>query len=132
VLRSTTGGALIATVPFILLALFAPQWVVAAFSSESNLLEQSYASLRVVALALLIAIPGEMWYTAVVGTGDTTAALVIELLVTIVMIGATWLAAIQLGWPMALVWLSLPIAWLVSLTASYGWMKSEIWKRVRV
>jgi MATE family multidrug resistance protein len=132
VLRSTTGGAVIATVPFILLALFAPQWVVSVFAAQSDLLGQSNASLRVVAVAMLIAIPAEMWFIAVEGAGDTAATLGIDLLLTVVMLGVTWLAAIHLAWPMSWVWLALPITWLVCLAASYGWMKSGIWKRLEV
>jgi putative MATE family efflux protein len=131
-LRSTTGGALIATVPFIALALLAPQWLLALFSSESDLLGQGNASLRVVALAMLIAIPAEMWLIAVEGTGDTAAALGIEFVLTLVMLGLTWLAAIHLAWPLAVVWLVMPITWLIGLTASYGWMKSGFWKRLEV
>ncbi len=33
---------------------------------------------------------------------------------------------------MALVWMSVPISWLVSLAMSYGWVKSGIWKRLEV
>jgi putative MATE family efflux protein len=132
VLRNTIAGAILATVPFIVVALFAPQWLVALFSPESGLLAQSNASLRVAALAMLIVIPAEMWYTAVVGTGDTAAALGIEVVITLVMLGLTWFAAILLAWPMALVWMSVPIACLVCLTISYGWMKSGIWKRLEV
>src|SRR5216110_841958 len=54
VLRSTTAGAILATVPFIVLALLAPQWLVAVFSSEADLLGQSDASLRVIGLAMLV------------------------------------------------------------------------------
>jgi len=132
VLRSATGGAALATVPFILLALVAPQWVVSLFGSETDLLGQSHTSLRVVAAAMLIAIPAEMWFTAVEGTGDTLASLGIDLLLTVVMLGVTWFAAIHLGWPMSGVWLALPITWLVCLAASYGWIKSGIWKRLEV
>jgi len=132
VLRSTILGAIIATVPFILLALFAPQWVVAVFAHESDLLGQGHASLRVVALAMLVAIPAHMWFTAVEGTGDTAAALGIDCLLTVVMLGVTYLAAIHFAWPMALVWLSVPITWLVCLMASYGWIRSGIWKRLEV
>ena len=42
------------------------------------------------------------------------------------------LAAIHLAWPMALVWMSVPISWLVCLEISYGWVKSGIWKRLEV
>src|SRR5262245_48182415 len=131
-LKKTIAGAVLATVPFIVAALVAPQWLAAVFAPGEELLGPSSASLRVVALAMLIAIPGELWFTAVMGTGDTVAALAIELLLTLVMLGLTWFAAIQLAWPMALVWFSVPIASLVCLAASYGWMKSGIWKRLEV
>lgn len=132
VMRSTTGGAVLATLPFILLALFAPQWIVWVFSSEPDLLGQSYTGLRIVALTMLIAIPAEMWLIAVEGTGDTAAALGIDLLLTVVMLGVTWFTAVQLGWPMAMTWIALPITWLIGLGASYGWMKSRIWERLEV
>ncbi len=131
-LRSTTGGAILATVPFIALALLAPQWVTGAFLPGSDLLGQSNASLRVVALAMLIAIPAQMWFTAVEGTGDTAAALGIEVVLTVVMVSLTWLAAIQFSLPLAVIWLAVPATKLVCLAASYGWMKSGIWKRLEV
>ena len=131
-LRSTIGGAIIATVPLLALAVVAPGWVTAAFAPSADLLGQSNASLRVVALAMLIGIPAQMWLTAVEGTGDTAAALGIEFILTIVMVTLTWLAASQFGWPLALIWLAIPATKLVGLTASYGGMKSGIWKRLEV
>jgi len=49
---------------------------------------------------------------------------------SMVMLCLTWFLAIYLAWPMSLVWLAVPIAWLVSLAVSYGWIKSGIWKRL--
>jgi len=132
VLRSTTAGAILATVPFIVLALFAPQWLVGVFSPGADLLGQSDASLRVIGLAMLVAIPGQMWFTAVESTGDTTAALGIDFLLTVVMLGITYLAAIHLSCSMALIWLSIPITWVLCLAMCYGWMKSGIWRRLEV
>src|SRR5262249_2518145 len=132
VVRATIYGAILATVPFILLALVAPQWVVAVFTHESGVIGDGYASLRVVALAMLVAIPAHIWFTAVEGTGDTLAALGIDFLLTVVMRGAAYLAAIQFGWPMSLVWLSVPVTWLVCLAVCYGWMKSGFWKRLEL
>jgi len=131
-LSSTTRGAILVTIPFIALVVFAPQWVSGIFSPESGLLNESNASLRVVALAMLVAIPAQMWLTAVEGTGDTAAALGIEVVLTIVMVGLTWLTAMHYNWPLALVWLAVPATKLVCLTASYSWMKSGIWKRLEV
>ncbi len=90
------------------------------------------ASLRVVALAMLVVIPGEMWFVAVSGTGDTAAALGIELILTATMVGIAYLTAVPLAWPIEIVWLSLPIAWSVCLLISYMWMKSRIWGRLEI
>jgi Na+-driven multidrug efflux pump len=81
---------------------------------------------------MLIAIPGAMWYAAVLGTGDTVAALGIELVLSLTMLGLVYLIAIRLGWPLALVWLSVPASWLVCLTISYAWVKSGIWQRLEL
>jgi putative MATE family efflux protein len=132
VLKGTTGGALLATVPFILLALIVPQWLLAVFSHEAAIVGQGNASMRVVGLAMLVAIPAQMWFTAVEATGDTAAALGIDFLLTLVMLGLTYLVAIHFAWPLAVVWLAVPITWLVCLTFSYGWIKSGIWKRLEV
>ncbi len=132
VLRDATGGAILATLPFIAIALLVPRWLLAVFSPESALLAESGASLRVVALAMLIVIPGEMWFAAVSGTGDTAAALGIELVLTLTMLGTGYFAAIHLAGPVELAWVSLPIAWLVCLTISYGWVKSGIWRRLEI
>jgi len=131
-LRSATGGALLVTGPFLVLALLAPEWVVAAFSPSAELLSDSNASLRVVALAMLVVIPGHMWFTAVGGTGDTTAALGIELVLTLTTVALAYVAVVQLASPLAVVWLALPLGWLVCLAISYRWMKSGAWRRLEV
>ena len=41
-------------------------------------------------------------------------------------------AAIVLAWPLELIWVSMPIAWLVCLAISYGWVKAGIWKRLEI
>jgi putative MATE family efflux protein len=132
VLRSATGGAMLTTLPFVLLAFLAPQWLLAAFAPGEDLLGQSYASLRVVAVAMLIAVPAEMWFTAVEGTGDTLAALGIDFLLTLVMLGVAYCAAVHLGWPISLVWTAAPVTWLVCLAASYAWMRAGFWRRLEV
>jgi len=131
-LREAIGGALLVTAPFLLLALCVPRWFFGVFASEWGLLGNGGASLRVVALAMLVAIPGEMWFGAVLGTGDTLAALGIEIVLTATMLGIAYLTAIPLGWPVELVWLSVPIASAVSLFISYWWMKSRIWQRLEI
>jgi len=118
--------------PFLVAAVCAPRWFFALFAPEWGLFANGGASLRVVALAMLVAIPGEMWFGAVLGTGDTLAALGIEFAITVTMLGVAYVTAIPLGWPVAGIWLSLPIAWAVCLFISYWWMKSRIWQRLEI
>jgi putative MATE family efflux protein len=132
VLAAAIRGATIATVPFLIASVLVPQWVLAMFAPGAEVLAESCSSLRVVAIAMLIAIPGEMWFGAVVGTGDTKAALGIEGALTLVMLGLAWLAAIHMQWPQVLVWSSVPVASLVCLVLSWAWMKSGAWRRLEV
>jgi len=106
--------------------------VLCRVAPEWGLFANGRASLRVVALAMLVAIPGEMWFGAVLGTGDTLAALGIEFVLTATMLGIAYLTAMPLGWPVEWVWLSLPIAWAVVLFISYLWMRSRMWQRVHI
>jgi MATE family multidrug resistance protein len=130
VVRESIMAAGLVSLPLMTIALVAPEWVLSAFALDGAMLHAGAASLRVVALAMLIVVPAEMWLTAVLGTGDTPAALGIEILLTIVMLGATYVAAVLLSGSLALVWCSLGLASLVALVASYGWMKSGNWRRV--
>jgi len=132
VLRDAIGGATLATLPFIVATLLVPQWILAVFAPDSALITESSTSLRLVASAMLIVIPGGMWFAAVTGTGDTAVALGIEFVLTLTMLGIAYVAAIQLAWPVEFVWVSVPISWLVCLTISYGWVKSGLWRRLEV
>src|SRR5204863_8142472 len=125
-------GSLVVTFLFLALALLIARGFFPWFAAEWVLLLDGGASLRVLALAMLIVMPGEMWFVAVTGTGDTAAALGIELILTGTMLGIAYLTAIPLAWPVELVWLSLPIAWLVCLVISYVWMKSRMWQRLQI
>jgi len=128
VVHQSTRAAALVTLPLIATALLVPEWVLSVFDLDAALLAPGAASLRVVALAMAVIVPGEMWFTAVLGTGDTRAALGIEITLTVVMLTTCWLAAIPLAGGPALTWCSLGLGWLVTLAVSYGWMKSGAWK----
>ena len=129
-IRSSTLAVAIATLPMIALGLALPDWVLSMFTPDSALVEAGRASLRVVALAMVAIIPAELWHTAVLGTGDTPAALGIEVTFTVVMLAVTYWTAIMHPGPLELVWGSLIAAGVVALAASYGWMKSGVWRRL--
>jgi multidrug resistance protein, MATE family len=131
-LRYATAGAILATIPLIGIALVAPQWIVGIFSPESEVLVGSSTGVRIAALAMLVTIPGGICVSALAGTGDTPAVFLIELVLTVTMLGMAYAAAVLMRWPVALIWLSLPSAWAIGWALSYGWLKSGVWKRITI
>ena len=131
-LRYATAGAILTTIPLIGIALVAPQWIVGIFSPESGVLVGSSTGVRIAALAMLVTIPGGICVSALAGTGDTPAVFLIELVLTVTMLGMAYAAAILMRWPVALIWLSLPSAWAIGWALSYGWLKSGVWKRITI
>lgn len=132
VLRHAIRMAFLTTLPFIVAGLLVPDWVLSIFTLDDHLLAGGMGSLRIVALAMLVIIPAELWFTAVIGTGDTEAALGIETIFTFVMLVATYLLALQFPENLALVWIALPLSWITCFALSYWWMKSGHWRRVVV
>jgi Na+-driven multidrug efflux pump len=117
------------TLPFVVLALLFPGAVLSLLDVEGAVRGGGEASLRVLALAMLIVIPAEMWGAALVGTGSTVASFWIEVALTVVMIGGG-AAAVLLGWPLYTVWLTIPLGWLTCWVLSVLWVRSGQWKKM--
>jgi putative MATE family efflux protein len=132
VMRSVLLPGYLLTLPAAALVLAFPRAVLAVFSSDAALVEGCVGGLRVVAATILVAVPGEMWAAAVMGTGDTKASFAIELLLCMVMLSCAYGAAQVLGLSLTFIWVSLPLGWLVGLGASVAWVKSEHWKRLQI
>jgi multidrug resistance protein, MATE family len=130
--RETTWPTYVVTGPILLIALFFPSQVLSVFASDPSMIDGSVGALRVVALAMLIIIPAHMWFAAVSGTGDTTAALGIEAIITGAMLGCAYIAAVPLGMPLPKIWFSLPLAWAACLLLSYAWVRSGFWNRLEI
>jgi MATE family multidrug resistance protein len=106
--------------------------VLSIFTPDTAIIELSMHGYVIVLLALLIAVPGEMFYAAVVGTGDTRASLGIQLLATIVALAFTLWAALVMSLPLEFVLLVESIVWTLYLLLSAYWLKSGRWKRLSV
>ena len=131
-MREVISPAYMVTLPFMLLAFLFPDLVLALVTSDPAVIEASRASLRVVCLTMLVVIPGEMWFVAVTGTGDTRAAFVIEAVLTAAMLAGTYLLAIVMELRLEYIWMSLPVAWLTCLLLSYAWVRIGYWKRLEI
>lgn len=132
VVRRTVWLAAMVTLPFAAATAAFPQTVLSLFTDDATAVDGAVGTVRVVALAILVVIPADMWLAAVFGTGDTDAAFVIEVLTTVVMLGCAYAAALVLDLQLPYIWLSLPVAWLIELPLSYGWVRAGRWQRHEV
>jgi MATE family multidrug resistance protein len=119
-----TRTAYVLTAPLATLALLAPHQVIAVFTDDPGIVAGAAAGLRVVAVALLLVVPAEVWLAAVAGTGATGVAFGIEVAVTTALLSCT-AAVILAGLPVASVWGAMGVAALVGFLLSRWWLTSE-------
>ena len=129
-MREVISPAYLVTLPLVVLACAAPDFVLALITSDPVVIEAGRASLRVIALGMLVVIPAELWLVAVVGTGDTRASFVIELVLTLLVLAGSFLSTSVLRLDLEFTWISLPLASLACLALSYAWIRSGYWKRL--
>lgn len=118
--------------PLLVAALAFPDHVLAIFTSEPQMAGTALGGLLVVALVTLIAVPGEMFFSAVAGTGDTKAIMTIQLILTGCALGYAYFAAIVRELPLGYIWLSEAVGWSACLLLSWLWFRSGRWRRLTI
>lgn len=132
VVHGAIWPALLVTLPFAGATAVFPQTVLSLFTNDPTAIDGAVGTVRIVVLAVLLAIPAEMWLAALFGTGDTDAGFIIETLAAAAMLGCAYVAALVLDLQLPYIWLSLPIASLIGLPLSYEWVRAGRWRRRRV
>jgi putative MATE family efflux protein len=115
----------------ILLLLIYPQFYYILLTNDSSIISDSVLIARILAFALLIYSFAWIWVSAVIGTGATSVALIIELFTL-----AIYLAYIILCFHFTrniyLIWLCEIIYMLIMVSLSYAYIKSNRWKKIRL
>lgn len=124
------GG--LVTLPIALIAIAVPGEVFSIFFGVPNASTDADTALRVVAAAMLVAVPWLVWMGGIQGTGDTPAASAIDSGVSIVILAWAWAAGLVFGGGLTAVWSGLAAAWALGLAVAIAWMRSRRWERVSV
>jgi MATE family multidrug resistance protein len=132
VLRRAMGWAALCIVPFALLAFVEPALPLSLFTSDPELVTVATSSLRVVSLAILLAIPAEIIYSAVSGSGNTRTTLVIELVLSATVLSCAYAAGIVLRLPVEAVWAAEVAGWSVCLVFSAVWLTRARWSDLAI
>ena len=131
-LRRTVVLTFLTLLPLLVLTLSLPEQVIALFSDDPAMVDGALAGLLVVVAVTLIAVPAEMLYSALAGTGDTQAILVIQSLVAVVTLATVYGVAIWLGLPLAWIWVAEGVGWTSCLLLSWAWLHGGLWRRIQV
>lgn len=109
-----------------------PEMILAIFSADIKIVIDSINSLSIIMLAILIAVPGEAYYSAIVGTGDTRVILTIQIIISCITLLFAYSAAFLFELKIEYIWLSEVFGWLVCIFLSWLWFKSGRWKRLNI
>ena len=116
--------------PVLVLAVLFPAPLLSLFTPDDALAAASVGGLLAVALATVVAVPGDTWFSAVLGTGDTRVAFAIQLTATTGALLWAWLIALHAGLGLGFILLGEVLAWLVCLAASSWWFRGRRWLRL--
>jgi multidrug resistance protein, MATE family len=117
------------SLPLLVVAGLAPGALLRVFAFEGGDIPSAALDLRFAALGVLLMIPAEMWIAAVAGTGDTDAAFVLEVVVSILFVVWAYWATLVAGLAVPFAWLGPAITALVGLPVAYWWVRSGRWER---
>ena len=131
-IRRTIRLSYIVVAPMLLLTWLFPEFVLAIFTTDINLVEISHNGLLVIVLAALIAVPADAYYSAVAGTGDTRVTLLIQSIVAVCTLVYAWYAALVFEWELEYILLAELLGWLLCLCLSWAWFRSGLWERLKV
>jgi putative MATE family efflux protein len=126
-IRQLNRRAGLLTLPLLVLAVLAPDILLTVFGGEGGQPEGVTTAVRLVALAMVVAVPQELWLAALTGTGDTALALRAQVAESAVMVvGVSVAVTIGAGVPGA--WSAVALAWLVGLKLARTWVERGRWR----
>lgn len=131
-LREAIPLSYLAVLPLAVVALVVPTQVVEVFTTDQAIISGCANGLRLIALALLVVVPGELFVSAVGGTGDTVANFAFELAGSACVLAYVYAGAFVWELPMEGIWMFVVVGWSVWLALAAYWLKSERWQRLQI
>lgn len=129
--RLTTYCVVIMVGLLILVGLF-PEKVLSVYTGDAGLIAASVPSVYVIAAALLISAAANIIFNGVTGTGNTKAALYIELVVLFFYALFIYVAGVRLHMPVAVCFLTEVIYYIGLLLLSVVYLKKADWRSKKI
>jgi putative MATE family efflux protein len=119
-------------IPLLGVTLFFPEYILAIFSPEEEMISGAVTTLMVIMAAVFIAVPADILASSVAGTGDTIVTFATEIIVSLSILAYAYYAAFIAEFSLEYIWFTEIIGWTLYLILSWLWLKSGIWKRLNI
>lgn len=113
--------------PFVLLVLLAPFMVLRLFTPDPVLAADAVASLMVMATSYFLHVPALIYLSAVIGTGSTRAAMIVEFITLTIYLFAVLGMISWMKVDVAVAWTTEHVYASIMLVLSYAYMKKGYW-----
>ncbi len=118
--------------PIMILLCLTPQWILRIYTNDAALIAYCIPSVFVMSTYYFVALPGNILFQSVSGTGDTRVAFIIEM-ITIVFYTLAIYWIIELGKvDIALCWVVEHIYWSLKLVMAYIYFKRGKWMTKKI
>ena len=116
------------TLPLYLFAALAPDVIMRIYSNNVDMIADAVPSFMVMLGSYVFTVPGFIYFLAISGTGNTKAALWIEMSILAVYVAVTYLLAFRLQTDIAVVWIVEAIYGFLLLAVCYTYLKKAKWR----
>ena len=131
-LRRTVFMGYVILTPLLLFELLFPETVLGIFTNETALIDAGRAPLYVLVSSYLITIPGQIYFHAVSGTGNTRTALAFELAALAIYTIFVVVVIFHLKAPLYVCWLSEHIYAVFAFLFTWQYMRRGNWRNKQI
>ncbi len=132
IIKRITGMCIAVTLPIMLLLCIFPQWLLRIYTNDTTLITACLASVYVMASFYILALPGNILFQGVSGTGNTRIAFIIEMItILFYTLAIYWIIEIKKV-DIAYCWVVEHIYWGLKLVMAYIYFKRGNWRNKRI
>jgi putative MATE family efflux protein len=131
-LRRAVGLCALVSLPLLVPILLDPRALLDLIGEDPATAVAGAASLVVVALSVLCALPADLLLGALAGAGDTRGVLRSEIVTTACMLAAAAVVVHVANGPLHVVWLVLPVGWSLQALLAARRLRAGHWRQVPV
>ena len=114
-----------------IIVLFKEQ-VLAIYTNEMQLINESGASVLVIGIAMLVASVSNILFSSISGTGNTRSALMLETITLVIYVGYVFIVAIAWQAPVEICFTTEILYYVLLLVGSYIYLKKAKWQNKKI